>query len=108
MTSRDASSTGQEVLRDDTWTLCLYVAGQESKSLRAFANLKRLCEEHLPGRYQIEIIDLVESPELARADRILAIPTLVRRRPTPMRKVIGDLSNTERVLVGLELGGGVP
>jgi circadian clock protein KaiB len=98
--------TGREVPPGDTWTLRLYVAGQESKSLRAFTNLNRLCEEHLPGRYYIEIVDLLESPELARADSIIAIPTLVRRLPTPMRKVIGDLSNTERVLVGLELGGG--
>jgi circadian clock protein KaiB len=97
-----------QVLGQDTWTLRLYVAGQEAKSLRAFANLNRLCEEHLPGRYHIEVIDLVESPERARADRILAIPTLVRSLPAPMRKVIGDLSNTERVLIGLELVGGGP
>jgi circadian clock protein KaiB len=71
--------------------------------LRAFANLKRLCDEHLAGRYDIEVIDLVEHPELARSDDILAIPTLVRRLPSPLRKIIGDLSNTERVLVGLRL-----
>jgi circadian clock protein KaiB len=85
------------------WSLRLYVAGQSPKSLHAFANLKTLCEEHLPGRYAIEIIDLVEHPALARNDDILAIPTLVRRHPPPPRRIIGDLSNTERVLVGLRL-----
>jgi circadian clock protein KaiB len=87
----------------DVWRLRLYVAGQSPKSLRAFANLKRLCDEHLAGHYDIEVIDLVEHPELARSDDILAIPTLVRRLPSPLRKIIGDLSNTERVLVGLRL-----
>ena len=81
----------------------LYVAGQTSKSLQAFANLKRICEEHLGGRYQIEVIDLLKNPELARGDQILALPTLVRKLPEPVRKIIGDLSNTERVLVGLDL-----
>jgi circadian clock protein KaiB len=81
----------------------LYVAGQSPKSLRAFANLKNLCEKHLAGRYEIEIIDLVENPALAQADDILAVPTLVRHLPAPLRKIIGDLSNTERVLVGLRL-----
>jgi circadian clock protein KaiB len=85
------------------WQLRLYVAGQSPKSLRAFANLKALCEEHLLDRYEIEIIDLIEQPSLARSDDILAIPTLVRRLPAPFRKVIGDLSNTERVLIGLQL-----
>jgi circadian clock protein KaiB len=88
---------------DGLWQLRLYVAGQSPKSLRAFANLKALCEEHLAGRYEIEIIDLVEHPSLARSDDILAIPTLVRHLPVPLRKIIGDLSNTERVLVGLRL-----
>jgi len=88
---------------DEVWQLRLYVAGQSPKSLRAFANLKQLCEEHLSGRYEIEIIDLVEHPSLARSDDILAIPTLVRRLPAPLRKIIGDLSDTERVLVGLRL-----
>jgi circadian clock protein KaiB len=88
----------------DVWQLRLYVAGQSPKSLRAFVNLKTLCEEHLTGRYEIEIIDLVEQPALARSDDILAIPTLVRRLPAPRRRIIGDLSNTERVLVGLHLG----
>ena len=88
---------------DDVWYLRLYVAGQSPKSLRAFANLKELCEEHLSGRYAIEVIDLIEYPSLARSDDILAIPTLVRRLPAPLRKIIGDLSDTERVLVGLRL-----
>ena len=87
----------------DVYTLRLYVAGQTPRSLAALANLKRLCEEHLTGRYAIEVIDLVDSPQLARGDQILAIPTLVRRLPPPIRKIIGDLSNTERVLVGLDL-----
>lgn len=88
---------------DEVWQLRLYVAGQSPKSLRAFANLRTLCEEHLPGRYDIEVIDLVEQPSLAASDDILAIPTLVRLLPAPLRKIIGDLSNTERVLVGLRL-----
>ncbi len=83
--------------------LRLYVAGQTPKSLTAFANLKRICEEHLPGRYQIEVVDLLKNPMLAKGDQILAIPTLVRKLPEPMRKIIGDLSNTERVLVGLDV-----
>jgi circadian clock protein KaiB len=87
----------------DVWHLRLYVAGQSPKSLRAFANLTELCDEHLAGRYEIEVIDLVETPALARADDILAIPTLVLRLPAPLRKIIGDLSNTERVLVGLRI-----
>jgi circadian clock protein KaiB len=85
------------------WELRLYVAGQTSKSLVAFANLKRICEEHLAGKYRIEIIDLMENPALAKGDQIFAIPTLVRKLPVPVRKIIGDLSNTERVLVGLDL-----
>lgn len=86
-----------------TWELRLYVAGQTPKSLAAFANLKRLCEEHLDGQYQIEIVDLLQNPHLAREDQIVAIPTLVRKLPEPLRKIIGDLSNRERVLVGLDL-----
>jgi circadian clock protein KaiB len=88
---------------DEVWHLRLYVAGQSPKSLRAFTNLKDLCDEHLAGHYAIEVIDLVEQPALARADDILAIPTLVRRLPAPLRKIIGDLSNTQRVLVGLHI-----
>ena len=87
----------------DHWKLRLYVAGQTPRSLVAFTNLKRLCEGHLSGRYVIEVIDLVKTPRLAKDDQILAIPTLVRKLPLPVRKIIGDLSNTERVLVGLDL-----
>ena len=87
----------------ERWDLRLYVAGQTPKSLQAFANLKKICEEHLAGKYTIEVIDLQENPRLAMGDQILAIPTLVRKLPEPMRKIIGDLSNTERVLVGLDL-----
>lgn len=83
--------------------LRLYVAGQTVKSLRALASLKRLCAQHLEGRYSIEVIDLMETPQLAGEDQILALPTLVRKLPEPVRKIIGDLSNTERVLVGLDL-----
>ena len=89
----------------ESWILRLYVAGQSPKSLQAYANLKNLCEENLAGHYTIEVVDLIENPALARSDDILAIPTLVRRLPAPLRKIIGDLSNTERVLVGLRLGG---
>lgn len=85
------------------WELRLYVAGQTPKSLAAFANLKKICEEHLEGKYRIEVIDLLENPKLAKGDQILAIPTLVRKLPEPIKKIIGDLSNTERVLVGLDL-----
>jgi circadian clock protein KaiB len=85
------------------WELKLYVAGQTAKSLQAFANLKRICEEHLAGEYHIEIVDLLQNPQLAKGDQIFALPTLVRRLPEPVRKIIGDLSNTERVLVGLDL-----
>ena len=85
------------------WNLRLYVAGQTPKSIRAFDNLEVLCEEHLKGRYQIEVIDLRENPQLARGDQIVAIPTLVRRLPRPLRTIIGDLSNSVRLLVGLDL-----
>ena len=86
-----------------TWELRLYLAGQTPKSLAAFANLKKICEEHLAGQYHIEIVDLLKKPQLASGDQILAIPTLVRKLPEPIRKIIGDLSDTERVLVGLNL-----
>ena len=88
---------------DELWELKLYVAGQTERSIIALANLKRICEEHLHGRYRIEVIDLLKTPQLARGDQILAVPTLVRKLPVPVRKIIGDLSNTERVLVGLDL-----
>jgi circadian clock protein KaiB len=86
-----------------TYQLRLYVAGQTPKSLAAFANLKKICDEHMPGQYEIEVIDLLKKPQLASGDQILAIPTLVRKLPSPIKKIIGDLSNTERVLVGLDL-----
>ncbi|HUL31781.1 MAG TPA: circadian clock KaiB family protein [Thermodesulfobacteriota bacterium] len=89
--------------KPDTWELRLYVAGQTPKSLAAFANLKKICEEHLKGKYHIEVVDLLKNPQLASGDQILAIPTLVRKLPPPMRKIIGDLSNTLRVLVGLDV-----
>jgi circadian clock protein KaiB len=89
--------------KPEFWKLRLYVAGETPKSLRAFANLKVLCEERLGGHYQIEVIDLLKNPEMARGDQIVAIPTLIRELSQPVRKIIGDLSNTERVLVGLAL-----
>ena len=85
------------------WDLRLYVAGQTPKSIAAFSNLKRVCEEHLAGKYKLEVIDLLKNPQLAHGDQIVAIPTLVRKLPEPVRKIIGDLSNTDRVLVGLQL-----
>lgn len=87
----------------DFYNLRLYVAGQTSKSLAAVANLKQVCEEHLVGRYKIEVIDLLQTPKLAAGDQILAVPTLVRRLPTPLKRIIGTLSDTERVLVGLDI-----
>ena len=83
--------------------LRLYVAGQTAKSVAAISNLKRFCEEHLAGRYDIEVIDLMKNPQLAAGDQILAIPTLVRRLPSPLKRIIGDLSNTDKVLVGLDI-----
>ncbi|MGE5661029.1 MAG: circadian clock KaiB family protein [Ignavibacteriales bacterium] len=87
----------------ETYNLRLYVAGQTQKSMEAFENLKKIAEGYLKGRYKIEVIDLVKNPKLARGDQIIAIPTLVRKLPEPIRKIIGDLSNTERVLVGLDI-----
>ena len=87
----------------ERWDLRLYTAGQSPKSLAALSNLKRICDEHLAGRYSIEVIDLMKNPRLAKDDEIVAIPTLVRKLPMPLRKVIGDLSNEERALVGLQL-----
>jgi circadian clock protein KaiB len=85
------------------WTMRLYVAGQSPKSNAAIANLRRICDEHVPGRYEVEIVDLLRNPELAKADQIVAIPTLVKKLPIPVRHIIGDLSATERVVVSLEL-----
>ncbi|HZR01610.1 MAG TPA: circadian clock KaiB family protein [Burkholderiales bacterium] len=90
-------------MAEETFDLRLYVAGQTPKALRAFANLRKICEEHLAGRYRIEVIDLLENPRLGAGDQILALPTLVRRLPEPIKKIIGDLSDAERVLVGLDL-----
>ena len=90
-------------LDPEVWELRLYVAGQTAKSVTAIANLQRICDEHLPGRYKIEVVDLLKQPQLARGDQIVALPTLVRKLPNPMRKIIGDLSNTEKTLVGLQI-----
>ena len=89
--------------RTAEYELRLYVAGQTPRAIAALSNLKKLCEEHLEGRYSVEVVDLLEHPQLARGDQILAIPTLVRKLPAPLKKVVGDLSNSERVLVGLDL-----
>ena len=97
---RQTKSNGR---RSKLWQLRLYVAGQTPKSLTAYSNLKRICENHLKGSYHIEVIDLLVQPQLSKGDQILAIPTLVRKLPQPVRKIIGNLSNTERVLVGLDL-----
>jgi circadian clock protein KaiB len=88
---------------EEVWNLRLYVAGQTPKSITAFANLKKICNDHLAGKYQIEVIDLLKNPQLAKGDQIIAIPTLVRKLPTPIKRIIGDLANTERVLVGLDI-----
>ena len=101
-----ATGKGKKVKTDSTeeiWNLRLYVAGQTQKSITAFANLKKICEEHLAGKYRIEVIDLIKNPQLAKGDQIIALPTLVRRLPEPITKIIGDLANTERVLVGLDI-----
>jgi circadian clock protein KaiB len=106
-TKRRRASNGRQAVVDSSdserWNLRLYVAGQTPRSLTAFKNLKDICEQYLKGKYQIEVVDLIENPTLARGDQILAIPTLVRKLPQPIRKIIGDLSNTERVLVGLDI-----
>lgn len=85
------------------WDLRLYIAGETARSKAALANLQAICDEHLAGRYQVEVVDLLKNPQLAKGDQIVALPTLVRKLPNPMRKIIGDLSNTERTLVGLQL-----
>lgn len=98
------SMTSKKVKKgNEVWNLRLYVAGQTPKSLTALINLKKICDEHLKGKYQIEVIDLLKNPKLAKGDQILAIPTLVRRLPPPLKKILGDLSDTERVIVGLDL-----
>jgi circadian clock protein KaiB len=98
-----AEAAASETADPDVWELRLYVAGKTAKSVAAFENLTRLCEEHLAGKYRIEVVDLLRHPQLAKGDQIVAIPTLVRKLPEPIRKVIGDLSNVERTLVGLQL-----
>ena len=100
---RDDVAGSARKAKPDTYVLRLYIAGQTPKSVAALANLKKICEEHLAGQYKLQVVDLLENPQLARGDQILAIPTLVRKLPLPVRKIIGDLSNTERVLVGLDL-----
>ena len=100
---RPSASTPAIEHAGEAQVLRLYIAGQTPRSIAAFANLKRICEEHLAGRYRIEVIDLVQNPQLAAGDQILAVPTLVRRLPEPVRRIIGDLSNAERVLVGLDV-----
>jgi circadian clock protein KaiB len=102
---RAAKKPREDAKGDDAkfWDLRLYVAGQSPKNLRAFSNLKKICETHLAGRYRIEVIDLLKNPQLAAGDQILAVPTLVRKLPVPIEKIIGDLSNEDRALVGLDL-----
>ena len=97
------SAVRPTVRPDETWDLRLYVAGQTPRAVQAFTNLTRICEEHLAGIYRIEVIDLLTTPQLAQGDQIVAVPTLVRKLPEPVRKIIGDLSNTGKVLVGLDL-----
>jgi circadian clock protein KaiB len=99
----DSLQAIDEAAVEESYNLRLYVAGQTPKSLAAIANLKSMCEEHLAGRYRIEVVDLLVTPQLAAGDQIVALPTLVRRLPPPLKRVIGDLSNTERVLVGLDI-----
>jgi len=105
MKQKEESKAKGEVKKQvlDYWILRLYIAGQTPKAEAAFKNLKLICEEQLKGKYEIEVIDLIKNPQLCRDDQIFAVPTLVRKLPEPMRKIIGDLSNTERVLVGLDL-----
>ncbi len=98
-------SSGKEPVNSEKYLLRLYVAGQTPKSLAAISNLKKVCEAHLAGHYQIELIDLLKNPQLAAGDQIIAVPTLVRRLPEPLKRIIGDLSNSERVLVGLDIKG---
>jgi circadian clock protein KaiB len=101
ISERDASSTADT--EPEVWELRLYIAGPTGKSASAIANLQRICDEHLPGRYKIELVDLLKQPQLAKGDQIIAVPTLVRKLPDPVRKIVGDLSNVEKALVGLQL-----
>ena len=101
--SKVKGKKGNSDATEEVWNLRLYVAGQTRKSITAFANLKKICDEHLAGKYKIEVIDLIKNPQLAKGDQIIALPTLVRKLPEPIKKIIGDLANTERVLVGLDI-----
>jgi circadian clock protein KaiB len=105
MSEKTATSTAESPTPEagENWRLRLYVAGRSPKCVAAQENLKRFCEEHMAGRYEIEVVDLLENPRLAKDDQIVAIPTLVRKLPEPLRRIIGDLSNTERMVVGLDL-----
>jgi circadian clock protein KaiB len=103
MNAENTTTIGPPNAGEDKWLLRLYVAGQTPKAITAYANLKKICEEYMDGSYQIEVIDLLVNPTLAKDDQILALPTLVRKLPAPVKKIIGDLSNTERVLVGLDI-----
>jgi circadian clock protein KaiB len=103
MTPQEARAKRESEDSGDRWVLKLYVAGQTARSMTALENLRSICEDHLGGRYTIEVVDLAQNPRLARTDQILAVPTLVRKLPQPMRKIIGDLSNKDRVIVGLSL-----
>lgn len=100
---KETNSKHAQGAKHPTWVLRLYIAGQSTKSLAAISNLHRICEEHLAGQYDIEVVDLLENPQLAEGDKIIAVPTLVRKLPAPLRKIIGDLSDTEKALVGLQL-----
>ena len=103
MNAENCTTTGPSGTDGDKWLLRLYVAGQTPKAITAYANLKKICEDYMNGNYEIEVIDLLVNPTLAKDDQILALPTLVRRLPEPVKKIIGDLSNIERVLVGLDI-----
>ena len=103
MTQRHGTDDGGGTGADEAWELCLYVTDRSPKCLQAIENLRRVCEEHLAGHYRIEVVDLLENPRLAADDQILAVPTVVRKLPQPIRTIVGDLSDTDRVLVGLQL-----
>jgi circadian clock protein KaiB len=102
-TATARNSRGKQKASRDFWSLRLYIAGETSRSMAALENLRKVCDEHLAGKYKVEVVDLLKNPQLAAGDQILAVPTLVRRLPQPLKKIIGDLSNAERVLVGLDL-----
>ena len=103
MKQQEPETVMEDMDNGNKWSLLLYVAGQTPNCVKAFENLKKICEQELKGRYEIEVIDLLKNPELAKGDQILAIPTLVRKLPPPVKRIIGSLKNTERVLVGLDL-----